>query len=75
MKEIETINKNKKQRSYQAITTFQKIPVSNFIALNQAKEQGTNILSRHRNALVFEARNEVKEPETKLLLSHGNQPF
>ena len=74
--EIKTINKNKKQRSYQAITTSQKIPVSNFIALNQAKEQGTNVLSRHRNVLVFEVINEVKEPETKLLLlSHGNLPF
>ena len=73
--EIKTINKNKKQRSYQAITTSQKIPVSNFIVLNQAKEQGTNVLSRHRNVLVSEVRNEVKEPETKLLLSHGNLPF
>ena len=73
--EIKTINKNKKQRSYQAMTTSQKIPISNFIALNQAKEQGTNVLSRHRNVLVFEVRNEVKEPETKLLLSDGNLPF
>ena len=68
--EIKTINKNKKQWSYQAIKTsgvgfwrhkqnkrtgnkifikYQKIPVSNFIALNQENEQGANVLSRHRN--------------------------
>ena len=67
--EIKTINKNKKQRSYQTIKTSgvgfgnhkwrkrtrnkifiksQKIPVSIFIAINQAKEQGTNVLSTHR---------------------------
>ena len=62
MLEIKTINKNKKQRSYQAIKTpgvfeainevkeqetkfllsLRRFPFFNFIALNQAKEQGTN---------------------------------
>ena len=62
--EIKTINKNKKRRPYQDIKTShkrrkrtrnkifiksQKIPILNFIALNQAKEQETKVLSSHKN--------------------------
>ena len=146
MLEIKTINKIKKQRSYQAIKTSgvgfwthkwsnrtrnkifinsQKIPVLSFITINQAKEQGTNVLSSHtrhsvgfwshkqskrtRNKICiksqkfpvsnfialnqgknkeqmsyqgtetfrffFKVRNNVKEPETKFLLCHGNLRF
>ena len=35
------------------MSKFQKTPVSNFIAINQVKEQGTNALSRHRNLLFW----------------------
>ena len=46
------------------------------MAINQAKEQeqmshqGTDTCH-----FGFKARNEVKEPETKFLLSHGNLPL
>ena len=79
--EIKTINKNKKQRSNQAIKTSgvgfwrhkrskrkrnkifiksPKFPISNLQALNQAKEQGVNVLSRHRNLLFWFLKSETK---------------
>ena len=46
------------------------------MVLNQAKEQGTNVIKAQKLVvLVFKVRNEVKEPETKFLLKHGNLPF
>ena len=48
-------NQNHKQEQVNPIlvSKFQKTPVSNFIAINQVKEQGTNALSRHRNLLFW----------------------
>ena len=42
-------HKRSKRTRNKVFIKSQKIPVSNFIAINQAKEQGTNVLSRHRN--------------------------
>ena len=67
---FEAIKRSKRTRNKIFIKS-QKIPVSSFIALNQAKEQGINVIKAQKlAALVFEVRNEVKEPETKLLLTH-----
>ena len=52
----------------------QKIPISNFIAINQAKKNKEQISYQGTETchFGFEVRNEVEEPETKFLLSHGN---
>ena len=69
---FEPINEVKEQE-----TKFLSLTKFPFRILYQAKGQGPNVLSRHRNlpVLVFEVRKEVKGPETKILLSHGNLPF
>ena len=65
-----------KEQEIKFLLSLAEIPVSNFIAIKQAKGQGTNALSRHRNLpFGFEVRNGVKEPEKKFLLSHENLPF
>ena len=88
--EIKTVNKNKKQRSYQAIETSsvgfwshkqskrtskqnffksQKIPVSIFTAISQAKEQETNALSRHRrHSIGFWNHNQSKRTRNKIFI-------
>ena len=90
MLEIKTINKIKKQRSYQAIKTSgvgfwthkwsnrtrnkifinsQKIPVLSFITINQAKEQGTNVLSSHRRHSVgFWSHKQSKRTRNKICI-------
>ena len=47
---FEAINEVTEQET-KIFIKYQEIPVSNIIAINQTKEQGTNVLSRHRNLL------------------------
>ena len=42
-------HKRRKRTRKKVIIKSPKIPVSNFISINQAKEQRTNVLSRHKN--------------------------
>ena len=44
---FEAINEVKEQET-KIFIKYQEIPVSNIIAINQTKEQGTNVLSSHR---------------------------
>ena len=73
---FESINEGQEQETKFLFLSLRKFSFSNFIALNQAKEQGTNVIKAQILAvLVFEVRDEVKESETKFLLSHENLPF
>ena len=53
-------HKQRKRTRNKIFIKSQKIPILNFIALNQAKEQGTNVLSRHRNLLFLFLKSETK---------------
>ena len=66
-------HKQRKRTRNKIFIKSQKIPILNFIALNQAKEQGTCLIKAQKLAVfVFEVRNKVKETETKFSLIHGN---
>ena len=69
-------HKQRKRTRNKVIITTPKIPVSKFISINQAKEQKTNVYQGTKTyRFGFEVRNEVKELETKVLLSHENLLF
>ena len=71
---FEAINdrKNKKQNFYQVSenSRFKFYSLKTSKRTRNKRYQGTELA-----VLVFEVRNEVKEPETKFLLSHENLPL
>ena len=65
---FEAINEVKEQKT-KIFIKYQKIPVSNIIAINQTKEQGTNVLSRHRNLLfLFKSKKRSKRTRKRVLI-------